>query len=607
MNSGYTFTELRVSGENVADASIQFDKGLNVITGPSDTGKTYIYECIDYMLGASRPPKAVKQSRNYNKIYLEIEAVNSIIYTLEGDLKGGGIKLYKGKIDEITFDNEYEVLNRKHNPNSDETISAFFQKLNNIYGSEVRKNARGTKRQLSYRDIARYILVDEERIITKQSLIESSYVNRTVDKSTLKFIISGEDDSDIIALVNKDAISNKKGRLEYINETIEELTKDIENTTLAQIELEINSIDQRVSDLKLTYSNISGEMSLIRGERTVIINGIKQKETNKKELEELYFRSSYLKNQYDIDIKRLESTIEAGVLLVNSEHEPSQCPVCKRGMPEECDEKELQQIIVSCTAEINKIKNLRLELENSVQYILEEITSISDVLSNLYEDLKLFDDNVDDNLGKKLAEVLSLLEELNERKNKLLGLKVVKNNINKLISQKEKLDHIIKESRTKGDFESISTASLSDLSKQIESVLKGCNYPNLTAVSFSEDHSDFVISGEDRSLFGKGYRAIIYAAFIIAIQKQINGELYSIGVPVLDSPLVTYKKSDVEKDDVIPIDLAMDFYRYLASEKEVIQSVIIENVDPPEELNNSINHIKFSGSNDIGRYGFFPL
>jgi hypothetical protein len=347
-------------------------------------------------------------------------------------------------------------------------------------------------------------------------------------------------------------------------------------------------------------------MSLLRGERTLINNSIKEQETNKKELEELYFRSAYLKNQYDSDIKRLESTIEAGILLVNSEHEPSECPVCKRGMPEECDEKEVQQIVISCTAEIGKIQNLRLELEESVQYILDEITAVSDILNDLYEDLKSFDTKANNDLGRKLNEVLELIEDSNKQQIELLRLKTDKNNIDKLVSQKENLEHIIKESRTKGDFKSISTANLSDLSQQIEFVLRECNYPNLTAVSFSEDLSDFVISGEDRSLFGKGYRAIIYAAFIIAIQKQLKGKLYSIGVPVLDSPLVTYKKSDFSKDDIIPIDLAMNFYRFLAREREVIQTVIIENVEPPSDLENGIKHTKFSGSNNSGRYGFFP-
>lgn len=48
---------------------------------------------------------------------------------------------------------------------------------------------------------------------------------------------------------------------------------------------------------------------------------------------------------------------------------------------------------------------------------------------------------------------------------------------------------------------------------------------------------DFIISGEDRELTGKGYRAITYSSFIIGLQKHIIDLEYAISVPVLDSPL----------------------------------------------------------------------
>ena len=45
MSSGYIIKEIRVSGEGVPDSKLTFENGLNVLTGPSDTGKTYVFEC----------------------------------------------------------------------------------------------------------------------------------------------------------------------------------------------------------------------------------------------------------------------------------------------------------------------------------------------------------------------------------------------------------------------------------------------------------------------------------------------------------------------------------------------------------------------------------
>jgi DNA repair ATPase RecN len=62
MKAGFIFKELRLVGESLNKASIVFEKGVNVITGPSNVGKSYIFQCLNYMFGASKPPKAILHS-----------------------------------------------------------------------------------------------------------------------------------------------------------------------------------------------------------------------------------------------------------------------------------------------------------------------------------------------------------------------------------------------------------------------------------------------------------------------------------------------------------------------------------------------------------------
>ncbi len=59
---GFVITRLALTGPNRADAELLFRRGLNVVTGPSDTGKTFAFQCIDFMLGASTPPKAIREA-----------------------------------------------------------------------------------------------------------------------------------------------------------------------------------------------------------------------------------------------------------------------------------------------------------------------------------------------------------------------------------------------------------------------------------------------------------------------------------------------------------------------------------------------------------------
>ncbi len=459
--------------------------------------------------------------------------------------------------------------------------------------------------QISYRDLVRYFLVSEERIITKDSIITSHYTKATEDKNVLRFIVTGQDDSDIVALVSKEQISNKKGRLEFINETIDDLTNSIDGKNIHHVEEELAELELQISTFKASYTDISKELANYQLRRENLAGDIRQIEYKKKELEELLYRSNFLESQYNSDISRLESTIEASSLLLNSDHEPSKCPVCNSSLTGQCNDKDVQQVIISCEAETSKILNLLRELRKSVSVIKNEISVKEDSLSALYVEANNFDQKINNEIGDRLNMTLNLIEQANAKKNSLLTQQFKRENIKKLEFQKELLEQLIKESRTKGEFESISTANMTGLSNQIEYVLNESNYPNLAAVSFSEEKNDFVISGEDRELFGKGYRAIIYAAFIVSIQELLANKPYSIGVPVIDSPLVTYKRPDYTDEDLISVDLAQDFYKYLSVSK-VDQLIIIENVPPPQEVPGKINNIVFTRSRSIGRYGFFP-
>ncbi|HRS66857.1 MAG TPA: AAA family ATPase [Spirochaetia bacterium] len=45
----FYINKLIVKGANKKDAVAEFDRGLTIISGPSNTGKTTILRCIDYI------------------------------------------------------------------------------------------------------------------------------------------------------------------------------------------------------------------------------------------------------------------------------------------------------------------------------------------------------------------------------------------------------------------------------------------------------------------------------------------------------------------------------------------------------------------------------
>ena len=69
---GFYLTRLRLTGTGLPDASVDLEDGLNVITGPSDTGKTFIAQCIDFMFGGSTPPEPIPEAEGYEQIHLSL-------------------------------------------------------------------------------------------------------------------------------------------------------------------------------------------------------------------------------------------------------------------------------------------------------------------------------------------------------------------------------------------------------------------------------------------------------------------------------------------------------------------------------------------------------
>ena len=49
--SRFYISQIAVSGDSVKYSTVDFKDGINLIVGPSNTGKSYIIACIDFMMG----------------------------------------------------------------------------------------------------------------------------------------------------------------------------------------------------------------------------------------------------------------------------------------------------------------------------------------------------------------------------------------------------------------------------------------------------------------------------------------------------------------------------------------------------------------------------
>ncbi|AZA89848.1 Uncharacterised protein [Chryseobacterium nakagawai] len=587
--AGYIFKELRLTGENKKDAVVQFKLGLNVISGPSNTGKTFIFDCLDFMLGSSDKLKGIPELKGYSNIFLEIEADDQV-YTIETEIKNNNTyKVYRSKINKLS--SEPEILKRNLDSNSKDNLNSFFLSLNNIENKKIRKNVKGDTINLSYRNVIKLALIDEERIITKASPIVSHYTRETEESNTLRFFLTGNDDSNIQKKISSQEIQKRKGKIDLLHEFISNTEID-SNLNIDDIESQLAKIDVSLNNFTLNFARIKKDYLSVESDyknKNVDFTDLNKRHN---EITELLKRSYILEQQYNSDVLRLKSTIESGIFM--SENNDASCPTCKQEIATKT--LDIEQIIVSCESEIEKINSLLKELKVSQSLISEEKEDIDKKLSSTTAELEQLRIKLKDGIGNELDKTIEILTTLNNKKSQLIGIRDIINKTNSFSQTIRDLESSIPIS--KGNYPTLTSDVTKKLCKRMSEILKEIGENKI--VNYSSESFEFEIGNSFRNTYGKGYRAIYYSVYIIALNELMEDNTYRIGVPVLDSPLVTYKKANANGEG-IELNLAMDFYRYIAKTK-IKQTIILENEVPPNDILDQINHIEFKGFG----HGFIP-
>src|SRR5271168_892753 len=93
---GFRIRHLVFHGPNRTPAAVSFGPGLNVLYGASDTGKSFVVEAIDFMLGGKPPLRDIPERVGYDRVLLGIETFTGDAFTIFRSIEGGRFRLYTG-------------------------------------------------------------------------------------------------------------------------------------------------------------------------------------------------------------------------------------------------------------------------------------------------------------------------------------------------------------------------------------------------------------------------------------------------------------------------------------------------------------------------------
>lgn len=616
MTGSMRFTHLVFRGPTKAPAMIEFRAGLNLIYGPSNTGKSSILDAIDFMFGRTRQLKELPEHEGYEEIFLGLNFKDDGAYTLVRSLQGGNFTCFEGLLFERPDDQTGQILRPGDPSKTMGSIRDFILERLGLSDKYFKKNQQNEKERLTLRNVAPLVIVNERDIQREESpYISEQYTKVTVDKSRLRFLLTGVDDGKLVPEEKQREVISRQARLQLLSEFIEESEGQISSlgegeNPRVDLEAQLERLGQSLARERQILSNSEAQYREALGTRNQLRTSCAETEDRLAEISEMLARFALLGTQYSTDLMRLESIREAGQLFFALPSE--NCPVCG-AKPEhhdpsgDCDAS-TEEIVAAAEGEQNKIRSLQRELSDVVGKLRQEKLEVERQLPELRASLQHANSALSD-ISPQVSAQRNRFSEFLDKKSEIERNIELFENLDRLHQKQREIEQEGKTEVTDDDVSSpLPTKALFDLSKCVASFLDKWGLADEPSVHFDKDTRDFVINGKHRSSNGKGHRAITHAAATLGLLKYSEAKnLAHPGFVLLDSPLLAYEEPEDENDDLSGTDVNLHFLESLAAWKST-QTIILENKKSiPTKFSEGEGITRFTKSEKQGRYGFFPL
>lgn len=625
---------------------VPFNRGLNIIYGDSDTGKSSILNLIDYCFGSNEVEMYNELQLSGKYCLLEV-TLNGKEFTIKRDIfnNKNNIEVFYSNIDEMNsvFPLEYGPNYTKKGPEgffSDFLMQALNIPLIRVKQAPSKENSPLIR--LGFRDIFKFCSLDQDEVGNKNMLENKNGVVFTKNKETFKFL-NNILDTQITQLqgeisdrtTRKNELEKKYSTISsFLNETqikssdlIEEEIYEL-NSDLKYIEEEINKLNLKMTSSK-PYFN--GQRELIH----YLDDELNKLDEKRYLLERLIEQNQKLNKDYEKDINKLKLVKEVKLKLVKEvKTMEAFCPLCNSMT----DINELNKEFSDNNDEVLKIEinALKRRKKNLVSLIDKQINDMilidnqkKDIIDKLNNVRSLIDKETEKIVSPYISQrdgVISQKAKVLEKKSKLeyllkirKQLDIIQNNINILTNQIDELNEklgILKENAPS------STEILSEMSVYLKGFLDFVKIKNATDISISSKSFLPIIRNRDYAkLTSGGLRTIVSVGYFISLlKKSMNSNtnlpsflmIDTIGKYLGKTKLKYLEDTDIVKDKEEGIgdsNKYSNMYQYLINmcektykDKE-LQIIIVDN-DIPDEISDVVKKYVVKKFSTEGKVGF---
>ncbi|WP_328508310.1 hypothetical protein OG981_53685 [Streptomyces mirabilis] len=591
-------------------ARVVFDPKLTVIYGASDTGKSFVTEAIDYMLGA-RKLSMIPEAEGYTQILLGLQLPDSSVITLMRGPQSSKVSVYNADLRELIYRAADLELTAQHSARSSKNLSRYLLERIGLDGSLISTNDTGGTKLLGFRDLLHLCLISETRMVSKVSpvLRATGTSGQTAHKSVLKLLLTGEGEPPAGDRPSPGQRRVHKGKISLLDELILDLQRQLDPNGGNEAELagQLRRVLTHQDEAALSLRDITGLHARAVARRAELSVTLGQYEQRLGEVDDLLGRFGLLRNQYESDLARLEMVNEAGSLL--GYFRTGTCVFCGAEPEHQSanhDSQETTALHTAVHAESTKTQQLLSDLHLTIDDLRvqrEELIGKHTVHVARAQETDQSIAHIEDDMQPLQNEAAELMT-ARSRVEAQLGL-------HRRIQELEDVRAgLVADGAVPGGRPStgIPAGTVAEFDRAIERTLEQWQV-RLHDVSYDQYSAELFVGDHARAGHGKGMRAVLHASFAVSLAEYCLGKEHPHpGFVVLDSPLVTYRQPGIRRtDDPDLPDSVIDYFYRDLFRRFTGQAVVVENGDPPADIVEQAHVYMFSRDPHDHRFGFFPV
>lgn len=602
--AGFYIKKVIANSAEKGDAIVTFGKGLNIIQGRSDSGKTCVANCINFIYGGAKN-KPFKDSAKYDGVTMVVAS---------NDKPGEVIfrrTVGKNQVEVISTiagieNGVYDVTNRK-NAKKPSLNTIWLQLIGMDPEVMIVTNSRFETKRLTWKNLLRIFYLDEGRVDDIDSIVEPShrYMENTLFMSALLYLITGRTFTETDAQEKKEIKkARRKAVKDYVNQKIQNAAERKKKLEEDLCILEGIDVEAQIAEATLALEEIRKKIDQALKESQKLLSAILDDEQQIAECNMLLSRYSKLSSQYKGDIQRL-SLIAEGEEKYQNVTPLLICPYCENPISPRKRKSYMESARITMERTIAELTGL----EETKKDVNDQKNEIQEDLRKLKERKNALESTIKKELRPQESEQLNIVNSYKAYLQITTEISVIESYADDFGSdldaiENEQEDDITTEYHPKEYFNDDFVPIMSEYA---QSILEECHYSGLLKATFNFSKFDIMVNGEDKATsHGKGYRAYLNTVMILMLRKYLaNFAKFDPHTFIIDTPLHGF---DDGVDEKMPESMRAGLYRYFINHQEEGQLIIIENLDHIPHLDykaSGATVITFEKVDEPGkRYGF---